>query len=121
MGERRQSFMHLPNGSSPTPILKPTHTPASLTISVARTTQDSSLNSDTQAYRSTSFASGPSGSSEAAKLHCHQQGVRRSSTHLVEHSQLVRLERADNRVQESPVVEEDQIPFVPVLRVDELP
>lgn len=41
-------------------------------------------------------------------------------THLVEHSQLIRLECADDRVQDTPIVEQYQISFFPILRVTQL-
>ena len=41
-------------------------------------------------------------------------------TYLMEHAQLVRLECADDRVQQTPIMEENEITFLPILRVDEL-
>ena len=38
----------------------------------------------------------------------------------MEHAQLIRCERADNRVQDAAVVEENEIVLVPVVWVDEL-
>ena len=46
--------------------------------------------------------------------------VRRSEVALVEHAQLIGRERADDRVQNATVVEENEIVLVPVVRVDEL-
>lgn len=44
---------------------------------------------------------------------------RRCQVTLVEHSQLIRLESAHNRVKQPPVVEDNQITFFPILRVDQ--
>ena len=41
-------------------------------------------------------------------------------THLVEHPQLVRGERANDRVEQTPVVKQNQISLVPILRVHHL-
>ena len=43
-----------------------------------------------------------------------------AKTHLVEHPQLVRGERANHRVEQTPIVEQDQISLIPILRVDHL-